>query len=150
METLDRVKELIAGYLANEGIELVDATYRREQGGMTLRLLVDKPAGITLDECEAVNNYVGDLIEKEGTIDEHYILEVASPGLDRPLHSGRDFERVMGRDLTVTTYEPIDGKRQHEGTLIGMDTEQIILEAGGISTVIPRAKVAKAVLKIEV
>jgi len=116
---------------------------------MVLRILADTPEGITINECEGLNNYLSERLDKEEVIKEYYILEVASPGLDRPLVTDRDFERMMGRDLDVKCYEPIDGSRERWGKLIGMDKENVVIESNGISTVIPRTKIAKAVLKIE-
>ena len=149
MEIVDRVKELIGEYLEQNGIELVEITYRREQGGMVLRLLADTPGGITIDECEGINNRLSEILDKEDIINERYLVEVSSPGLDRPITTDRDFERVMNKMLDVSTYKPIDGKKTHEGRLIGMDKEKIVIESGGISTVVPRASIARAVLSIE-
>jgi len=149
MEVIERVKSLVDSYLEDHSIELVDIIYRREQGGMVLRLLVDTPEGITIAECEGLNNYLSGVLDKESVIDEHFPLEVASPGLDRPLVSDKDFARVMGKDLDVRMYEPIDGKRERQGRLIGMDKENVVIEYNGISTVIPRLKISKAVLRLE-
>ena len=149
MDVRDRVRELIGGYLADNGMELIDMTYRREQPGMVLRLLVDTPSGVTVDECEGVNKYLSEVLDKEDVIQEHYTLEVSSPGLDRPLKTDRDFERVLDKELEMTTYEQIDGRKAHAGRLVGMDKEKVVLESGGISTVIPRAKIAMARLKID-
>ena len=149
MEVVDRVNSLIAGYLDENGIELVDITYKREQGGITLRLLADTKDGITIAECEKLNNYLSYMLDKENVIDERFILEVASPGLDRSIITDRDFERSMGKALEMSTYEPIDAKRTHVGNLIGMDKEKVVIESDGISTVIPRAKIARAKLKVE-
>ena len=149
MEVADRVKSLIKGYLEDNGIELVDIIYRREQGGMVLRLLADTPEGITVAECEALNNYLSEAIDKEEVISEHFLLEVASPGLDRPIATDRDFARAMGKELDIRMYEPVDGKREHQGKLIGMDKESVVIESSGVSTVIPRGKIAKATLKLE-
>jgi ribosome maturation factor RimP len=143
------VKELVQPYLEESGVELVEITYRREQGGMTLRLLVDTPEGIKIAECESLNNHLSELLDKEEVIGEHYIIEVASPGLDRPLKTDRDFERVLGKDLEVTTYVLVDGRKAHEGRFIGMDKESIVIESGGVSIVIPKASIALARLKIE-
>ena len=150
MEVVERVKELISSYLEENNIELVDITYKREQGGvMMLRLLADTPEGITIAECEELNNYISEALDKEDVIGERFLLEVSSPGLDRPIVTDRDFVRVMGKELDIRIYEPIDGKREHQGKLIGMDKENVVIESGGISTVIPRAKIAKATLKLE-
>ena len=149
MEITERVKELMAGYLDGHDIELVEITYKREQGGMVLRLLVDKPGGIKISECEELNNYLSETLDKENIIDDHHIVEVSSPGLDRPMKTDRDFERSMGKVLEITTYEPIDGKKSHCGRLIGIDKENIVIESDGTSTLIPMQKIARAVLKIE-
>ena len=149
MEIIERVKLLIADYLDDNAIELVDIIYRREQGGMVLRLLADTAAGITVDECEKLNNFLSEALDKEEIIEGHFLLEVASPGLDRALVTDRDFTRVMGKELDMRMYEPIDGKREHQGRLIGMDRDNVVIESNGISTVIPRNKIAKAKLKID-
>ena len=149
MEVVDRIKLLIESYLEESGIELVEIIYRREQGGMVLRLLVDTPEGITIAECEALNNYLSEALDKEEVIDERFLLEVASPGLDRPIVTDGDFARVMGKELYIRMYEPVDGKREHQGKLIGMDSESAVIESNGISTVVPRVKIAKATLKFK-
>ena len=149
VEIIKRVTELVGPYLNENGLDLVEMTYRREQGGMTLRLLVDTGEGIHINECEALNNYLSQVLDAEDIIGEHYVIEVFSPGLDRPIKTDRDFTRSMGKMLEVTTFAPIDARKMHYGALVGMDSEKIVLEADGISTVIPRDKIAMARLKIE-
>ena len=149
IEIVDRVRELVDPYLKANGAELIEIIYRREQPGMVLRLLVDTPGGITIDECEAINNYLSEFLDSQNVIEEHYVLEVSSPGLDRPIKTDRDFERVMGREITVNTFEPVDGKKTIEGTLVGMNKDEVVVESDGISTVVPRQKIAMARLKIE-
>lgn len=148
-DIIERVKELVWPYLEKNGVELVEITYRREQAGMTLRLLVDTPEGIKIAECESLNNYLSELLDKEDVIGEHYLIEVSSPGLDRPIKTERDFWRVLGKDLEVLTYAPVDGRKSHVGRFIGMDKDAIVVEASGVSTVIPKASIAMARLKIE-
>lgn len=148
-EITERVKALIDGYLEQNGIELVEITYKRREGGMTLRLLADTPGGITIAECEALNNYLGEELDKNNVIEDRYLLEVASPGLDRPVKTDRDFERVMGRRIEVSAYQQVDGSKHHTGKLVGMDKENIVIETDGVSAVIPRAAIAMARLKIE-
>jgi ribosome maturation factor RimP len=148
-EIAERVKELIMPYLEENGVELVEIVYRREQIGMTLRLLVDTPEGIKISECESLNGYLGELLDKQDLIGEPYVLEVSSPGLDRPIKTDRDFERAMGKCLEITTYAPVDGRKTHEGALIGMGKDDVVVESGGVSTVIPRASIAMARLKIK-
>lgn len=149
MEITDRVKSLADNYLKENNIEIVDIIYRREQPGMVLRLLVDTPGGITLEACERLNNYLSEELDKTDIINEHYTIEVSSPGLDRPLTSDRDFERGMGRMIEATTSAAVDSRKTHAGKLIGMDAGNIIIESGGISTVIPRSLITSARFKLE-
>ncbi len=149
MEIVDRIKEFIAYYLSENDIELVDITYRREQPGMVLRLLVDTAEGVTMKECEGLNNFLNGLLDREDVIQERYTIEVASPGLDRPIISDRDFDRVMGKPIRITTYEPINGNKTHEGKLLGRTQELIVIEKDGVSVMIPRNKIANAKLKLE-
>lgn len=149
-EIIERVKALSQGYLDDNGIELVEITYRREAGGMVLRLLVDTPEGIRINECEAVNKFLSVTLDAEDVIQQSYTIEVSSPGLDRHFKTNRDFERAMGKDIEATTYGKIDGRKTHAGRLIGMDKETVIIESGGISTVIPRKSIAVARLKIDI
>jgi len=148
MEVVTRVNELIASYLEENNIELVDIIYRREQGGMVLRLLIDTAEGVTIADCEALNNYLSELLDKENVMEDAYTLEVSSPGLDRPIVTDKDFTRAMGKMLDITTYEPIDMRKAHSGKLIGMDKDSVVMESDGVSTVIPRQKIAKATLKV--
>ncbi len=149
LEIIEKTEELIAPYLDENGIELVDVTYKRESGGMILRLLVDTPKGIHIDECEALNVHVSAVLDKESFIDEYYVIEVSSPGLDRPIKTDKDFNRSIGKDLEILTFGPIDGRKTHIGSLIGISGDKIVLEADGISTVIPRDKIAVAKLHLE-
>lgn len=149
MEITEQARQILDGYLKGCDIEIMDIIYRREQGGMVLRILIDKPEGVTINECEELNNFLSGELDKEDVIQDRYTLEVSSPGLDRPIKTDRDFERAMGRILEITTYEVIDGKKAHEGRLIGMDKENVVIESNGISTVIPRNKIALARRRVE-
>ncbi len=146
MDIIEKVKGLIGNLLKDKAIELVDITYRRESGGMTLRLLVDKEGGITLDECTYLNEEIGKILDGEDIMAEKYVLEVSSPGLDRPLKTRRDFERVMEKKICVHTYEPIEGKRRDcEGVVTSVDDEKVTVG----NFVIRLDKIAKAKLKVE-
>ncbi|MCX5680345.1 MAG: ribosome maturation factor RimP [Candidatus Omnitrophica bacterium] len=149
-EVTEHVKALSQGYLDDNSIELVEIMYRREGGGMVLRLLVDTPEGIRIDECEALNKFLSETLDKEDLIQDSYTIEVSSPGLDRHLVTDRDFERVISKEIEATTYDRIHDRKTHDGRLIGMDKEMIVIESGGISTVIPRKSIAVARLKIEI
>lgn len=149
MEITDRVSQIAEVYLKDHGIELIDVIFRREGSGLVLRVVVDTADGITVSECAEFNNFLSEVLDREDVIQDRYTLEVSSPGLDRPIKTDRDFERSMGKVLEFTTFEAIDGRKTHEGTLVGMDKDNVVIERQGISTVIPRIKIALARLKID-
>ena len=149
MEITDRVREIAEVYLGEHGIELIDIVFRREGSGLVLRIVADTASGITVSECAGFNNFLSEVLDREEVIQDRYTLEVSSPGLDRPIKTDRDFERSMGKELEFTTFEAIDGRKTHEGELVGMDKDNVVIERQGISTVIPRSKIALARLKID-
>src|SRR3989338_925276 len=149
MEIIDRVKEIARDYIKERGIEIVDIAFRREQQGLVLRILADKPEGIKISECEEFNNFLSEALDEDSVIKDGYILEISSPGLDRPMKTDKDFEHAMGKALEITTFEAIDSRKTHAGRLIGMDKDNIVIESAGVSTVIQKNKIALARLKIE-
>ncbi len=117
LSIIESVKELIRPLLEEQNFELVDILYRREQGKMVLRLLADKEGGITLNDCALLNEKIGALLDEKDIMNQSYILEVSSPGVDRPLVTKRDFERVKGRLVRVVLKESLLGKFEHVGKL---------------------------------
>ena len=101
----------------SEGLELVHIEYQREQGGRTLRVYLDKPGGITLDDCAGVSRQLGDILDVSLDTQAPYRLEVSSPGLKRPLGKLEDFKRFSGRRARVRTRQAIDGQKSFTGTL---------------------------------
>jgi len=144
-EVVGKVADIVANLLEDKKIELVDITYRRESGGMTLRLLVDKEGGIALGECAELNSRIAEMLETADAIDDNYLLEVNSPGLDRPLKTRRDFERIMGKVVRVHTYERVNDKKDHEGEVKAIDDEKVTI--GDIE--IGFEKISNAKLKLE-
>ncbi len=149
MEIIDRVKEIAEVYLKEHGIELIEVVFRRENNGLVLRIVADTADGITVSGCTGLNKFLSEVLDREDVIQDRYTLEVSSPGLDRPISTDRDFERSMGKELELTTFEAIDGRKTHEGLLVGIDKDNIVIERQGISTVMPRSKIALARLKID-
>ena len=147
---LENVSSLTAPLLSEAGIELVDLTYRRETGGMTLRFTVDKAGGITVGECGALNRKIAGILDETDPIDSPYMLEVQSPGLDRKLVKTSDFERTIGKDIFVVTYGPVENKREFTGKLKWVGEESIKIEIPSWGEVtIPRNMIAKAKLHFE-
>jgi ribosome maturation factor RimP len=149
MEIIDRVGQIAEVYLKDHGIELIDIVFRREGPGLVLRIVADTADGITVSECADLNNFLSETLDREDVIQDRYTLEVSSPGLDRPIKTDKDFKRSMGKELELTTFEAIDGRKTHEGVLTGMDKDNVVIERQGISTAISRSKIALARLRVE-
>jgi len=145
-DIVEKVRELISNILQEKEIELFDITYKRESGGMMLRLLVDKAGGVTLGECASLNEEIGNLLDRDDVVPDKYVLEVASPGLDRQLKSTRDFQRVLGKKVYVHTYKPVREKRDHEGIVNVVSAQSVTID----DTEIRLDNITKAKLKIEI
>ena len=141
----EEIKELVSNILRDNAAEPVDITYKREGAVRILRILADKEGGITIDECAKLNRIISDTMDKEGFIDENYVLEISSPGLDRPLKTKKDFLRLKGKKIHAYTYEPIDGKREIIGVLEGVEGDNItIFDKKAKLTKVPLNKISKA------
>ena len=150
-EILNRVRELIQPLLASRGAELVDLNCHPGGGRLTLRLLVDTARGITMDELSGLNRSIGAVLEEHDVIPERYFLEVSSPGLDRPLKTAVDFERVIGRRVKVTTSVPLADKQEHRGEVLGVNEENVMLRLdSGEKLPVPLAQIQRAVQEIEI
>ena len=112
------------------GFELVDVEYVKEGGTWYLRAYIDKPGGIAVDDCEAVSRAFSDKLDENDFIEDSYIMEISSPGLDRPLKKEKDFARSMGRLVEVRTYRPIDKQKEFTGILkeFNKDSFTIVIE----------------------
>ena len=102
--------------------------YVKEAGNWYLRAYIDKPGGITVDDCEVVNRELGDLLDRDDFIDESYILEVSSPGLGRPLKKERDFIRSKGEEVEIRTYRMVDRQKEFRGVLKAWDKDTVTIE----------------------
>ncbi|MEK6732759.1 MAG: ribosome maturation factor RimP [Candidatus Omnitrophota bacterium] len=114
---LENIKEIIKPILEQENAELVEIIFRREAGRQVLRLLVDKEGGIQLSDCARLNQKIGHVLDEANIIQESYVIEVDSPGIDRPFKVKRDYERAVGRLVRVTLNEAIAEKKEHIGRL---------------------------------
>ena len=149
-QTLERVREMAGRVLQYVGMELVHLEMKREPGGWVLRLFIDKEGGVTLDDCSLISRQLSAQLDVEDPIEQRYTLEVSSPGLDRPLFNERDYARFAGRKVRVSTFAPIDGRRNFVGRLDGLvdGAVRLTLE-GDCQVAIPHQQVAKARLEIE-
>ena len=146
------VREVAGRVTASRGFELVDVEIKRQRGGYLVRLFVDKPGGIGLDELQSVSEEVSAILDVEDPIDSAYTLEVSSPGLDRPLKGAADYRRFLGRLAKLSSYELVDGRRHWTGRLVGVDETAVRLcleSEGGREVAIPLDKIAHGRLEIE-
>ena len=147
---VSRLAELIQPYLSAQGAELVDLQYGRPRRGRgILRLFVDRPGGITLEEITRISRVVGDLLEVHDLIPGSYTLEVSSPGLTRALKKPQDYQRYVGRLVRVTTRTPWEGSQVHCGILQGLQEDQVCLKEGENLLCIPLSEIARARLEID-
>lgn len=123
-----RAAELLEPILADMDFELVDVEYVKEAGTWYLRSYIDKPGGITVDDCEAVSRQFSDRLDQEDFIEDSYIMEVSSPGLDRLLKKDKDFERNLGREVEIRTYRPIEKEKEFYGILCAYDDNSVTIE----------------------
>jgi len=123
-----RVFEMVLPLTENLGYELVDVEYVKEGPNYFLRIYIDKPEGVSLDDCQIINNIVEPVLDKEDPISAAYFLEICSPGLDRPLKTDRDFEKYNGEEVELNLFAAVDGVKHFEGVLLGKKDGIITIE----------------------
>ena len=122
-----KTEELLEPIVREKGVELVDVEYVKEAGTWYLRAYIDKPGGITVDDCEAVSRQFSDILDEKDYIEDSYIFEVSSPGLGRPLKKEKDFERNLGKEVEIRTYQAIGKKKEFVGILKEYDKETVTI-----------------------
>jgi ribosome maturation factor RimP len=149
--TLERVRSVATRVTADLRFELVDVEIKRAGGGQLVRLYVDKPGGIGLDELSSVSEEVSAVLDAEDPIDGHYTLEVSSPGLDRPLKTEADYRRFAGSLARVSSYEPVDGRRHWTGRIVSCEAGVVTLdlEREKSAARVPLARISHGRLEVE-
>ena len=126
-----KAEELLAPIVDSKGFELVDVEYVKEGGTWYLRGYIDKPGGITVNDCETVSREFSEKLDEKDFIEDSYIMEISSPGLDRPLKKEKDYQRSLGRLIEVRTYRPIDKRKEFCGILKAYDADTVTIEEDG-------------------
>ncbi|SLJ97499.1 MULTISPECIES: ribosome maturation factor RimP [unclassified Paenibacillus] len=142
------VEEMIQPYLNEQGFELVDIEYVKEGSNWFLRVYVDKEGGIDIDDCVLISEKLSAKLDENDPIPTIYFLEVSSPGAERPLKKPEDVAKSVGKNVFVTTYEPVNGIKEFEGKLLSFDNGELVIEAGKKQHAILYDKVATARLAI--
>lgn len=127
-EIIEALKGQLRPTIDELGAEIVEFTLKRAGNRFILRLLADKEGGITMGECALINRRLEKVIEENSIISERYLLEVSSPGLDRPLKAKRDFERVQGKEIEVWLSSPVEGKDYISAKIKSADEQSVLME----------------------
>lgn len=127
LDIIEKIKTMVSNILQRNGIELIDITYRRESGGNILRISADTERGITIGECAKMNEIISSVLDESVVIEDRYILEVSSPGLDRPLKSKSDFLKAKGKRIRVHTYMAINNKKEFIGNLEDVSEKDVFM-----------------------
>jgi ribosome maturation factor RimP len=147
----ERVQAIAERVCLDHGLELVHAEVAGPENKPIVRIFIDKPGGVTHEDCSEVSLHVGTILDVEDFIHASYTLEVSSPGLERGLYKRADYERFTGSPAKLKTSRAFDGQRNFRGRIIGIEGDQIIFEdktSGRVN--IPLDAVAKANLEIDV
>jgi len=154
--TEGRLRDLAQTTVSRSGCDLVDLEYRRESDGWKIRLFIDKPGGVSLDDCRRVSHELGTVLEVEDPIPHRYILEVSSPGLDRRLTRPADFEEAVGKRVKLVTRSPVQERRNFTGVLVsavplhaGEEPTLTLRDDSGVEHIVPAGCLERARLVFE-
>ncbi len=155
MTTEQRVTQIAEGILSSLGMELVEIEYKREGRAQVLRLYIDKPGGLSLDDCGDVSRELSAVLDVEDVVPDRYLLEVSSPGLNRPLTKEADYRRYVGRLVKIKTRIPTPDdkgnmRKTFLGELLGYDDGIVRMKLNeGQTASLPLTEIAKANLEFE-
>ncbi len=141
-----KIWQLVPPVCEAEGLELIQVEFRSESGGKVLRLYLDSPGGVKLDDCARISRQVDDLLAVYLEEERDYTLEVSSAGLERPLARRQDFRRFTGYPVRVRMQEPIAGRKNFKGKLLGFSEESVRLQVEEKEVFLPFQGIKKAQL----
>lgn len=145
----NKVYDVAGPVLEDIGFELIDVEYLTMHGKWVLRLYIDKEDGVTIDNCVEVSRELGDLLDIKDIINHEYVLEVSSPGLNRPLRREKDFIRFIGEKIKCKTITPVEGQKNFSGLLKDFYENSIYIETEGKIVKLPFNDIDKANLIYE-
>lgn len=123
---VERIAEIVEPVVVAAGYELVHLELVGNRRNMVLRLYVDRPGGVTVDDCAAVSERVGVVLDVEDPIAHSYTLEVCSPGIERGLYKKTDYQRFAGQEVKIETWQQIEGRRHFYGELVGIGPDDLV------------------------
>jgi ribosome maturation factor RimP len=150
-ELAGKIRELIEPAIDSMGVELDDMELGRMKGKILLRVYIEKQGGVSIDDCEKVSREIATVLDVEDPVPGAYVLEVSSPGLDRPLRKPRDFIRFSGKKVRVVTNEPVDKQTFFVGKIENATDEDVMLVLQKDKKItISYNNISKARLEVEV
>ena len=144
-----RTEALVTPFIQENNFELVDTEFVKEGGNYYLRVYIDKPGGINIDDCELISRALSDKLDEEDEIEEAYILEVSSPGLGRPLKKEKDYQRALGEEIEIKLYKAMDKVKEFQGILKSYDDETVTIEENGNDITFEKKNIAIIRLAID-
>lgn len=143
MAKIDEALEKIAlDVCERHGVYIYNTEYKKEGSEYFLRLFIDKDGGVTIEDCENVSREISPLLDELTFIKDAYIFEVSSPGIDRALTRNWHFEKVIGEEIDIKLFAPLDGKKEISGILENYSDGEITIEADGKEIIIEKGKAA--------
>ncbi len=145
-----KTEEFLTPILERKGLKLWDVVFEKEGKEYYLSAYIDKPGGVTVDDCEEVSREMNEILDREDYIKENYTFVVSSPGLDRPLKRERDFINSVGREVEIKTYKAIDGMKEFTGLLKAFDKDTVTVDEGSSQRVFNRKDISMIRLAFEI
>jgi ribosome maturation factor RimP len=146
-----KVQELAERVAIDHGLELVHAEVAGPENKPIVRIFIDKPQGVTHEDCAEVSTHLGTILDVEDFIHASYTLEVSSPGLERGLYKRADYERFAGHNVKMKARQPIEGQRNFRGRLLGLDGNDVLFDDRTNGQVrVPLDLITKANLEVDV
>lgn len=142
--------ELAAPAIAEAGCTLWDVEYVKEAGGRYLRVYIDKPDGVSIQDCENFSRALDPILDEADPIPDSYVFEVSSAGAERQLKRPSDFARFLGAQVEVRLYQPVDGSKVHIGTLEQYDNGDVTVSDGSNSRVFQKSAIAQVRLHLTI
>jgi len=131
----NKVEDLINPFFKDMAVELIELNVYKRNNTFIIDVIADKAqGGITIDQCTEINKFISSEIEEEQMISEDYVVEVSSPGLDRPLKSKKDFLRAIGKNVRLHLTEAVSNKREHHGIIEDVEDENVVIKSQGKSS----------------
>ena len=146
----ERTMALAEPIVAGQGCTVWDVEYVKEAGTGFLRVYIDKPGGVDLNDCEAISRALSDSLDEADPIEGSYTLEISSAGIDRVLKTPEHFAQFLGSEVELKLYRPVDGRKDHVGVLASYTDGDVMLQTAADSHLFPKKEIAQVRLYVKI